>query len=127
MHLFYVESGKIVKEEVASFKREAAFSISENSPDTELGNKNTLLSKCLLEMRLGTFSSSHTSSMCCFLKAQISSHCSETLLAPSATRGAKVLLGDNGQSQNWFVLLSQFTLVLAQIQLIALGLLQYTR
>jgi len=98
MHLFYVESGKIVKEEVASFKREAAFSISENNPETELGNKNTLLSKCLLEMRLGTFSSSHTSSMCCILRAQISSHCSEALLAPSATHGAKVLLGDNGQS-----------------------------
>lgn len=64
MHLFYVQSGKMVKKEVASFKREAALSISENSPDTELGNKNTLLSKCMFETCLGVFSSSHTNSIC---------------------------------------------------------------
>lgn len=55
MHLFYAESGKAVKEEVAGVKREAAFSVSENSPDTELGNKNTLPSKRLLEMSWGSF------------------------------------------------------------------------
>lgn len=63
MHLFYVPSGKMVKKEVASFKREAALSVSENSPYTELGNKNTLASKCMFETCSGMFSSSHTNSM----------------------------------------------------------------
>lgn len=63
MHLFCVQSGKTVKKEVASFKREAALSISENSPDTEPGNKNTLLTECMFEACLGIFSSSHTNSI----------------------------------------------------------------
>lgn len=61
--VFYVQSGTAVEKEVASFKREAALSVSENSPDTELGNENTLLSKCMFETCLGMFSSSHTDSI----------------------------------------------------------------
>lgn len=64
MHLFYVQSGKTVKKEVASFERKAVLSISENSSDTELGNKNTLLSKCVFEMHLGIFPLSHANGIC---------------------------------------------------------------
>lgn len=80
MHLFYVPSGKMVKEEVASFKREAVLSVSENSPGRELGIKNTLLRKCMFETCLGIFSMSHTNSICNVFNEQIYFHWSGSLL-----------------------------------------------
>lgn len=97
MHLIYVQSGKTVKKEVASFEREAVLSISENNPDRELVNKNTLLSKCVLKCTWAFFLCHTQIVFAMFSENKFILMSLVCFLSISTIGRSKILLGDSSK------------------------------